>query len=105
MVRRVKTSAVTASHAVQVPQASPTSAGVNPSSASGPYSPAFRAVHLLSEDVVCRRGVEIEVGQREGHQKSLRSKWQLEIANLEDDFAPFERVHLGRQPQPAVARG
>jgi hypothetical protein len=62
-------------------------------------TPAARARSSVSPSA------SFEVGQREGHQKSLRGKWHLEVANLEDDFAPFERVHLvGRQPQQAVAR-
>src|SRR5262249_36551535 len=71
----------------------------SPGSALQPHRPhvvAFADRYALhAQDVVRRRGVEVEVRQRERQEESLGRERHLEVAYLEDDVLAFEPVHLG----------
>ena len=51
-----------------------------------------------AQDVVGGGGVEIEIGQRERHQKALRGEGQLVIAEMKDDVTATERIDGVRRP-------
>src|SRR6266850_1508769 len=51
-----------------------------------------------AQDVVGGGGVEIEVGQRERHQKPLCREGEFVIADVKDDIAAAERIDRLRRP-------
>src|SRR5262249_50285871 len=60
-----------------------------------PHEVALAERHALhAQDVVRGRGVAVAGGQRERKEESLGREQHLEVAELEYDVPPFERIHL-----------
>src|SRR5262249_7981861 len=72
-----------------------------------PHEVALAEWHALhAQDVVRGRRVEVEVAQRERQEESIGRERHLEVAELEDDVPPFERIHLrGRYLLQRLPRG